>query len=38
MAGALRPETIARLNTTIGELERSNSAEMTVVVIKSLDG
>ena len=38
MAGALRPETIARLNTTIGELERSNTAEMTVVVIKSLDG
>ena len=38
MAGALRPETIARLNATIGELERSNTAEMTVVVIKSLDG
>ena len=38
MAGALRPETITRLNTTIGELERSNTAEMTVVVIKSLDG
>ena len=38
MPGALRSETIARLNSTIGELERSNTAEMTVVVIKSLDG
>ncbi len=37
-AGALRPETIARLNSTIGELERTNGAEMAVVVIKSLDG
>ena len=38
MAGALRPETIARLNSTIGDLERTNGAEMAVVVIKSLDG
>ncbi len=38
MAGTLRPETIARLNSTIGELERTNGAEMAVVVIKSLDG
>jgi uncharacterized protein len=38
MAGALRPETIVRLNSTLGEFERTNGAEMAVVVIKSLDG
>ena len=38
MPGALRSETIARLNSTIGEFERTNGAEMAVVVIRSLDG
>lgn len=38
MPGALRAETVARLNATLGELERTSTAEMTVVVIKSLDG
>ena len=38
MPRALRPETIARLNSTIGDLERTNGAEMAVVVIASLDG
>jgi uncharacterized protein len=37
-AGALRPETVARLNATLGELARATGAEMAVVVIKSLDG
>jgi uncharacterized protein len=38
MPGLLRPDTIATLNTTIGEFERTNGAEVAVVVIKSLDG
>jgi uncharacterized protein len=38
MPGALRPDTIARLNSTIGEFERTRGAEMAVVVIRSLDG
>ncbi len=38
MAGALAPETIARLNGTIGPFERATGAEMAVVVIRSLDG
>jgi uncharacterized protein len=38
MPGTLREETIARLNSTIGEFERTNGAEMAVVVIRSLDG
>jgi uncharacterized protein len=38
MTGTLRADTIARLNTTIGEFERTNGAEMAVVVIRSLDG
>src|SRR5688500_7481083 len=38
MPGTLRAETIARLNSTIGEFERTNGAEMAVVVIRSLDG
>lgn len=36
--GALRAETVARLNSTIGDLERTNAVEMAVVVINSLDG
>jgi uncharacterized protein len=38
MPGMLRAETIARLNSTIGEFERTNGAEMAVVVVRSLDG
>jgi uncharacterized protein len=38
MPRALRAETVARLNSTIGDLERTTGAEMAVVVIKSLDG
>ena len=38
MPGILRAETIARLNSTIGEFERTNGVEMAVVVIRSLDG
>ncbi len=38
MPGALRAETVARLNSTIGDLERTTGAEMAVVVIGSLDG
>jgi uncharacterized protein len=38
MPGVLRAETIARLNSTIGELERTTGVEMAVVVIGSLDG
>ena len=38
MPGALRPETIARLNSAIGDLERTTGAEMAVVVVGSLDG
>ena len=38
MPRALRAETIARLNATLGDLERTTGAEMAVVVIKSLDG
>ena len=38
MPRALRAETVARLNSTIGDLERTNGAEMAVVVVKSLDG
>ena len=38
MPGTLRKDTIARLNATIGEFERTNGAEMAVVVIRSLDG
>jgi uncharacterized protein len=36
--GMLRADTVARLNSTIGEFERTNGAEMAVVVIRSLDG
>jgi uncharacterized protein len=38
MPGTLRADTIAQLNSTIGEFERTNGAEMAVVVIRSLDG
>src|SRR5262245_42566703 len=38
MPGTLRADTIARLNSTIGDFERTNGAEMAVVVIRSLDG
>jgi uncharacterized protein len=38
MPGTLSPETVARLNATISEFERTNGAEMAVVVIQSLDG
>ena len=38
MPGALRAETVAQLNSTLGDLERTNGAEMAVVVITSLDG
>ena len=38
MPGKLRAETIARLNSTISDLERTTGAEMAVVVIGSLDG
>ena len=38
MAGALRPDTIARLNQSIGDVERTHGIEMAVVVVRSLDG
>ena len=38
MPRALRAETVARLNSTIGDLEHTNGVEMAVVVIRSLDG
>lgn len=38
MPGALRAETVARLNQTIGEFERTRGVEVAVVVIQSLDG
>jgi uncharacterized protein len=36
--GALRADTVAELNATIGDLARTTGAEMAVVVIGSLDG
>jgi uncharacterized protein len=38
MPGALRADTVARLNEMIGEFERATGGEMAVVVIRSLDG
>ena len=38
MPGMLRADTVARLNSTIGEFERTNGAELAVVVVRSLDG
>jgi uncharacterized protein len=37
-AGALRPDTVAQLNTAISAFEQATGAEMAVVVIRSLDG
>lgn len=37
-AGALRPETVARLNETLASVERTTGVEMAVVAIRSLDG
>jgi uncharacterized protein len=38
MPGVLQATTVARLDSTIGEFERTNGAEMAVVVVRSLDG
>jgi uncharacterized protein len=38
MPGALRADTVARLNETIGTFERTTGTEMAVVVLRSLDG
>ena len=38
MPGALRADTVRRLNDTIGEFERSTGIEVAVVVVRSLDG
>ena len=38
MPGILRADTIARINSTISDFERTTGAEMAVVVIRSLDG
>ena len=38
MPGMLRADTIAQLNSTISEFERTTGGEMAVVVIGSLDG
>jgi uncharacterized protein len=38
MPGALRADTVARLNDTIGAFERATGIEVAVVVIRSLDG
>jgi uncharacterized protein len=38
MPGALRADTVARLNAAIGAFERSTGIEMAVVVVRSLDG
>ena len=38
LPGALRAETVAKLNSTISEFERTTGAEMAVVVVRSLDG
>jgi uncharacterized protein len=38
MPGALRPETVARLNSTLADAERTSGIEVAVVVIASLDG
>ncbi|MEO7190331.1 MAG: TPM domain-containing protein [Vicinamibacterales bacterium] len=37
MPRALRAETVARLNATLGDLERTSTVEMAVVVVSSLD-
>lgn len=38
MPGALRADTVARLNATIDGLEQSTGVELAVVVVSSLDG
>lgn len=38
MAGALRADTVARINDTIGKFEQASGIEMAVVVVRSLDG
>jgi uncharacterized protein len=38
MPGALRADTIAQLNSTISDFERTTGGEMAVIVIGSLDG
>jgi uncharacterized protein len=38
MPRALRAETVAHLNQSIGEIERTHGIEMAVVVVRSLDG
>jgi uncharacterized protein len=38
LPGILQPETVSQLNALIGQLERDTTAEMAVVVIRSLDG
>jgi uncharacterized protein len=38
MPGALRADTVARLNTVINGLEQATSVELAVVVVSSLDG
>jgi uncharacterized protein len=38
MPGALRADTVAQLNSTISDFERTTGGEMAVVVIGSLDG
>ena len=38
MPGALRADTVSRLNETIGAFERGTGVEMALVVVRSLDG
>jgi uncharacterized protein len=38
MPGALRPDTVARLNETIGAFEQATGVEVALVVVRSLDG
>ena len=38
MPGALRPDTVTRLNQTLGAAEREHGIEVAVVVVRSLDG
>ena len=38
MPRALRADTVARLNQTIGDIQRTHGIEMAVVVVRSLDG
>ena len=38
LPGALRAESVARLNQAIGETHRTHGVEMAVVIVRSLDG